>query len=361
MALHEDIERKQLSELTPDIRNPRFPKSVREGLADADQAFDHLADAFASLDLAESIARHGYFVSEPMIITEEEGQWVVLEGNRRLTALHGLARPELRANFDSPERWDEAAAQAQVSLDYEVPVLIADEREDADQVIGFRHIGGILAWSPVQRAQFIAHLIDERGESFMDTAEAVGEEESMVRLLYRNQAIITAAEDLGGEEIASRATKRFGIFTSALNRTTLRDFVGANPVSEVEERCDQLSADRLPHLEELSSWLFGSNGDAKVIRESREIKQLAQVVAHDDALEELRRTRNLESALDIAQQVDDPDPAKVMRALATGVGHVRTASASIELIAVEPRTAELSEELDELAEQIHDAVERAEE
>lgn len=361
MALHDEITKKRLADLVPDRHNPRFPRRVRASLNDADDVFDHLADAFDALDLAESIARHGYFVSEPMIITEEEGEWVVLEGNRRLTALYGLARPDLRASFDHVDRWNEAAAEADVSLDDEMPVLIADEREDADEVIGFRHIGGILAWSPVQRAQFIAHLVDERGESFADTAESVGEEESMVRLLYRNQSVILAAEELNRPDVAAKAVNRFGIFTSALNRTTLRDFIGVRPVSQVEERAPQFSEDHLSELVELSSYLFGSNGDDKVIRESREIKGLSIVVGHGEALEELRRTRDLESALDVALQADDPDPAKVMRSLANAVGHLAKVADSIEVIAMEERTADLVEQLEELTELVIDAVQRGQE
>jgi len=349
----------KLGDLSPDLDNPRFSKSLRASLVGEDAVFDRLADDFNALALAESIARHGYFVSEPMIATEEEGKWVVLEGNRRLTALYGLAREDLRQNFDDRARWEEAAASAGITMDFELPVIVADSRGDADEVIGFRHIGGVLQWSPVQRAQFLARMIDEQGQSFTQVADSVGEEVSIVKMLYRNQAIIEEAEDGGEAEVAASATERFGIFTNALNRTTLRDYVGAVSVPRVEERVRQLPDESLPFLVELSSWLFGDREHTKVISESREIGQLATVVGHDDAREELQRTRNLESALDIAQSAGDPDPAKVMKGFATGVGHLRTSVGSIELIAMEPRAVALSEELEGLTEEIVDAVDRA--
>lgn len=356
MTLHTTITQKRLGDLVPDPRNPRFPEDQREALANGDEIFDYLADAFDALLLAESIARHGYFASEPMIVLENAESWIVLEGNRRLTALYGLARPDLREDFDNRERWDEAAETAAVTLDFEVPTLVVDARQDADAVIGFRHIGSVLEWKPLQRARFLAYLVDDRQETFLEAADSVGEEESVVRMLYRNQGIIVFAREMDHADVASRATERFGIFTAALNRTPLRDYVGAKPVVDVEERTPQLSEDALPQLVELASWLFGSNGDPKVIKESRELKMLARVVSDDAARVELQRTRDLESAFALVPEATMLEPARVMRQLATGVGHVRSAAESIELIATEPRAQDLAQELGELAEEIQGAV-----
>jgi hypothetical protein len=360
MALKTTVRRVRLADLVPDRKNPRFPPEEREDLGSDDEIFEYLADSFDALPLAESIALHGYFASEPMIITEEAGDLVVLEGNRRLTALYGLAREDLRERFDDREAWSEAAQKADVSLDFEVPTLEAEVREDADAVIGFRHIGSVLAWKPIQRAQFLAYLIDDREESFLEAADSVGEEESVVRLLYRNQGIITCAREMDRPEVALRATKRFGIFTAALNRVALREHVGAKPISDVEERVPQIQEDDLPHLVELSSWLFGSNGDQRVITESRQITLLATVVADDQALEELRRTRDLEGAFALIPETTTPEPKRVMRSLAMGVGHIRSAAASIGLIAGEPRTETLSSELDDLSDEIREAIEEIE-
>jgi hypothetical protein len=291
-----------------------------------------------------------------MIVMAHRDSWLVLEGNRRLTALYGLARPDLREQFDDQSRWEEAAAKAEITLDFEVPTLVADAREDADAVIGFRHIGSVLEWKPLQRARFLAYLVDDRQETFMEAADSVGEEESVVRMLYRNQGIIVNARELDQREFAGRATHRFGIFTAALNRSPLRDYIGAAPVPEVRERVPQLGADSLPQLVELGSWLFGSNGDERVIRESRQLTMLAKVVADDEARAELQRTRDLEGAFAIIARTTTPEPARLMRQFATGVGHIRSAASHLEIIAAEPRTRELADELSELSEDIADSL-----
>ena len=41
----------------------------------------------------------------------------------------------------------------------EIPVIEAEQREDADALIGFRHIAGVEDWKPLQPAQFIAYLV----------------------------------------------------------------------------------------------------------------------------------------------------------------------------------------------------------
>jgi hypothetical protein len=356
MALHTTIVKKRLGDLVPDPRNPRFPEDQREALANGDEIFDYLADAFDALLLAESIASHGYFASEPMIVLAHGDRWLVLEGNRRLTALYGLARADLREQFDNEVRWEDAAKKAEITLDFEVPTLVADAREDADAVIGFRHIGSVLEWKPLQRARFLAYLVDDRQETFLDAADSVGEEESVVRMLYRNQGIIVRARELDQSEFAARATDRFGIFTAALNRTPLRDYIGAAPVSEVKERVPQLDADSLPQLVELGSWLFGSNGDERVIRESRQLTMLAKVVADDQARAELQRTRDLEGAFAIIARTTTPEPARLMRQFATGVGHIRSVAGHLEIIVAEPRTRELADELSELSEEIADSL-----
>lgn len=287
-----------------------------------------------------------------MVITEEGGRWVVLEGNRRLAALLGLARPELRATYDNRDSWEEAASRRAISVEMDVPVLEADERADADALIGFRHIGGVLDWKPLQRARFIAHLVDVRRESFIEAADSVGEEEAVVQMLYRNQGILARARELGAPGVAERATERFGIFTAALNRNRLVEFIGAARARDVREREPQLAEDRLPALVELSSWLYGDGEQEKVIGESRDLSLLAQVVAEPMALEELRSSRDLESAYALT-----PGPPKrVIKQLAMGVGHVRSAADSIDLVAGEPRVEELASELADLTERIKDAV-----
>lgn len=355
MALADKVTFQKLSELHPDPDNPRLRHEQRGKLSD-DELLTFIEVSYEPIVVAESIARHGFFPSEPLIVTEEDGRALVLEGNRRLTALLGLARPDLREQFERPHDWDELAKRREIPLDLDVPVLLADDREDADAVLGFRHISGVEQWKPLQRAQYVAYLVDQRGKTFLEVADTVGEEEDVVRMYYRNQSILERARALGRSGLADASEERFGTLTAGLNRTGIRDFVGARTVSAVRERVSQLRDDKLEAFAELSSWLYGVDGKDKVIAETRNLTELAEVLRAPAALEELRRSRDLSAAYALT-----PGPPKrLLKQLATAVGHLRSVANSPELIVGEGRTEELVEELRELTDRIIKATQASE-
>ena len=356
MALSETVTFKPLGSLHPDPDNPRLRHDQRGHLTD-DALLEFVAATYEPIVIAESIARHGFFGSEPLVVTQEDEKWIVLEGNRRLTALLGLARPDLRERFDRAHQWEELAARREISLEMSVPVLEAEERKDADAVIGFRHISGVEQWKPLQRAQFVAYLVDVRDLTFLEVADTVGEEEDVVRMYYRNQSVIRKARDLDRSELADASEERFGTFTAALNRTGIRDFVGVRVVSAVREGQEQLREDKLEAFAELSSWLYGVDGEDKVISDTRNLTELAEVLRAPEALAELRRSRDLSSAYALT-----PGPPKrLVRQLATAVGHLRSVANSPELIVGEARTEELADELEDLTGRIVEVVRGADE
>ena len=184
-----------LSALRLDPFNPRLPKSL-QGQNQEDLAVN-LELGFDAYTVAESIAGHGYFNSEPLIVipSDEKGAWIVVEGNRRLTALIGLTRPEIRAQFAASERWDELASRSTVRDGNQVPVVVAPSRESVIPIVGFRHISGILQWQPFAQARYVAALVDD-GNSYADVADLIGIEKKKVADLYRDQAIVEQAQRL---------------------------------------------------------------------------------------------------------------------------------------------------------------------
>lgn len=81
-----------LDEVEVDLDNYRIPdRPAANEAAAMDYLFLH-ADAFG---LARMILRDGYFDSEPLIVVEVGSKYVVLEGNRRLSALKALRDPSV--------------------------------------------------------------------------------------------------------------------------------------------------------------------------------------------------------------------------------------------------------------------------
>jgi ParB-like chromosome segregation protein Spo0J len=87
-----------VSELHFDRENPRL---VEFGIESQPRLrrkiLSILWEAMDVMELVLSISSSGYFPHEPLIVTEENGKQVVLEGNRRLAALKVLTVDGLAA------------------------------------------------------------------------------------------------------------------------------------------------------------------------------------------------------------------------------------------------------------------------
>jgi hypothetical protein len=96
-------------ELHLDPQNPRLPEDVQG--ADEPRLLDYIARNYFPLEVARSIARYGYFISEPLIAIEEPpGRLTVVEGNRRLVAILLLEDPARAQVF--PTKRSGASCQA---------------------------------------------------------------------------------------------------------------------------------------------------------------------------------------------------------------------------------------------------------
>ena len=281
-----------IQQLRLDPLNPRLPEAY-QGASD-EVLLKYIAETYSAIDVARSIALHGYFHSEPLIvISDTDGSFIVVEGNRRLVALRILAEPILASELDDSDEWKVLAEQA--VLPATIPVVVAPDRQSIAPIIGYRHISGIVPWEPYAQARFIASLVDNEALVFQDVGSLVGERSTDVATKYRNYAVVTQARDDFGIDIA-RVTRLFGVFTRAMSSLPLRSYIGAPAPMEVQPGKKPLPDDSGPKILELFSWVFGENGTSAVIGESRDISKLGQVVDSEDGLRILKETRDLEAS-----------------------------------------------------------------
>ena len=148
-ALSSQIEYEPLERLWLDQINPRLTEDEQTAVTDHLTLLKLMDRQYDPLTIAESIAEHGYFASEPMIVLDEgDDKLTVLEGNRRLTALKGLADPEVSKHFKDPGRW--AALREAAELPSEVPLLRAETRAASPRSSA---IATSLALSPGSRSR----------------------------------------------------------------------------------------------------------------------------------------------------------------------------------------------------------------
>lgn len=304
----------KLGDLVLDPQNPRLPANLRD--ADQEQLAVSLDLGFEAYTIAESIASHGFFNSEPLIVIPHDSRpdkWIVVEGNRRLTALLGLAYEEIRNQFPEPAKWTDLADKCDIDSSTLVPVSVHESRRTVVPIIGFRHISGILAWTPYAQARYVAKLVDDDKMPIADVAKTIGIDRTKAGNLYRDQAIALQVERLGLE--TGPLEQAFSLLTVAMGNVELREHIGAPLASKLQPGADPVPVDRVNELKEVLGWVFGHDGTPPIIKDSREIGKLATVVGSPIGLAVLRSGETLEVAQQRSQDAGADPRVRLMNRL----------------------------------------------
>lgn len=184
-----------VSDLHLDSLNPRLTGEVAG--FDQDELVRHMFDHYKAALVAESIARHGYLPTEPLVAVSEENALVVVEGNRRLAALKALSNPTI---LDASDESNIENLSRNRDIPSEVPVVTAPSREAADRLLAARHIGTpILAWGAEKRARFILAKTKE-GYDDNRLMEELGLTPAMVGDARLTNAVTEMAQSLDLDE-----------------------------------------------------------------------------------------------------------------------------------------------------------------
>jgi hypothetical protein len=281
-----------------------------EGRSQAELA-KYINKHYDPLSIADSIARHEYFKSEPLIAVPHGALFRVIEGNRRLTALRGLTDPALGALFAEENKGWKRLPTAR--LPETIPVLVVEDESTVAPLLGFRHISGIEPWEPHAQARYIARLVSEQSQTLDYVANLVGRKTSEVRAMYRDYDILEQADQQFGLD-TSRARAAFGVFTNAMARRGIQLYIGAKAPRYTDPDFYPLPDDRKPQVEQLLRWIFGgARGEGKVISDSRQLGELAKALAHPGATRALERTGVLADALEAMTDVVDQFSASAGR------------------------------------------------
>lgn len=272
------------------------------------------------LRIAESIAQHEFFQSEPLIaVKDEEGStFRIIEGNRRLTAILGLSNAALREEMAAENRGWLQLATALLPDTY--PVLVVEDYTAIAPLLGFRHISGIEPWDPYAQARYIAQLVDS-GTTLDEVADLVGKPGTQVRSMYRDYDILQQAEAEFHLDV-SRARAAFGVFNNCMGRRAMQAYLGVPPPRSVDPEAWPMPGDKRENAGTLLTLVFGnSRGEGRVVRDSRQLKDLAKVLSDHSgrSLRVLLATHDLDEAVDA---VSDPRD-QLKRALSSAERQLR--------------------------------------
>jgi len=150
MATPWPIEDASLSDLDLDLRNVRIPSSDLDQSAIA----KYLVEAADLLGLARDILRDGYLDNELPVVTVEKGRYVVLEGNRRITALKAIHDPSLLGK-SAPRIERLISRYPDAETPRQVRIMISPSREAAQPLLARLHTGQPKkSWIREQQAVF---------------------------------------------------------------------------------------------------------------------------------------------------------------------------------------------------------------
>ncbi|MCY3570169.1 MAG: hypothetical protein OXH19_02360 [Chloroflexi bacterium] len=293
-----------LKDLLLDPENPRLPPDATVVDTTSQHAIAlYMETAYRLEEIAESIVERGYDPAELLWVVPTNGQYTVVEGNRRLAALQFLTDLRLREKIEKPQRrglWDELAERLRRSPHdvSQLPVVVRDSREKFLDHLGFRHVSGVLKWTAEAKARYLTQLIESEELDFAAAAKRIGSTTPAVRRQVEAYRILRQAK--AADMHTDPAERWFGLFYTAVSRPQFRRFLSIN--DEAGSSAHPVPAKALAQLEECLGWLFGTaEGKRRVISDSRQIGDLALIMDEPDATAVLRETRSLSDALAVSK------------------------------------------------------------
>ncbi|MCY3883413.1 MAG: hypothetical protein OXG24_00705 [Gammaproteobacteria bacterium] len=217
-----------------DEENPRLGRET--GGQAPREIIQYLFDHDKALDVARSIAIHGYFENEPLLAIRDGRHHVVVEGNRRLAALKALKEPWLLMGKIG-RQVERLSRQANLEAISKVPVTIAPNRRSTDRLISVRHIGTpVLAWQAENRASFILSKLEE-GYSNDELHDVLGFTEQDIQKAKQTRAIAEMARALDlPDEIKAKVdnprVKLFSTLERVFDSSVGREFLKVIPDAE---------------------------------------------------------------------------------------------------------------------------------
>jgi len=297
----------ELANLFLDTNYPRLPKS-KQG-KDEKTVIEFMLLEAATLELMLAIGENDFFAGELLLVVKDEtenGKYIVVEGNRRLTAVKLLHNPELTTvkKIASKEIVDNAKFKPT-----ELPCLVFEDKSKILKYLGFRHITGIKSWRLLEKARYLFELRnsdDFKNLSFLDAsreiAKMIGSSSAYVKRLLISFELYKVVEDEAFYQIEGLNDTRFFLnyFTDGLNKDNIRNFIEVNINSE-----SPLESLNVENLKKLTHWWFEkSEGQSRVLGDSEGLKLLDKVIGHEDALIAFERGLSIYEAYEITDDFD---------------------------------------------------------
>lgn len=164
----------RVDELFLDLQNPRIPEHVKVH-GNESTVREYLLHKENVLSIARSISINGYHRSATSIVYEDQGKYVVLDGNRRLAACQMLLDPNLVTNSKDREKFIEMKVSLGQNALADIPITVAPSRKAAEKEIWDIHVAKLAKpWQVLQQLRMYKNLIQIGDYTVKEAAEEYG-------------------------------------------------------------------------------------------------------------------------------------------------------------------------------------------
>ncbi len=289
-----------ISNLKFDPENPRVPIELL-GVTDETKILEYMIKSGNVTELMCSMAELGYTDAEPLLaVKDKQGEkYTVVEGNRRLAALKLLNNPEL-AKLRSETIV--SIVESALVIPTEIPCIVYPTRDDILDYLGYRHITGVKEWGALEKATYLNMLYEkhkkeglEREDIYRKLAKMIGSRMDYVRKLHMSYNLYVLANSNAFYGLKDTDDFAFSWITAALGYVEIQNYIG---LGEGEYTVENINQEK---YEKLFKWLF----NRKIVSESRRIRDLAEVIGSEKAIEKLEDGYSLDEALLYSSHPED--------------------------------------------------------
>jgi hypothetical protein len=300
-----------LSQLLLDPNNPRFSE-LGEGLnpipeprfADSKVQANTLekmkSQNFDVAELRDTIKAIGFLPMDRIVVRHwrfqsEQPLYVVIEGNRRVTALKWL----LNLHEIGKETFDDQRLKNLSQLEC---LLLNDELAPAAATLilpGLRHVSGIKEWGPYQKAKAV-HALRTSGLSPQEAAQSLGLSTRAANGAYR--CFVALEQMKSDEEFGEFAEpKMYSYFEEIFKRPSIRNWLSWSDEKERFLEKEQ--------LREFYSWIVPSGEENPTLKlpEAKSVRDLSEIISDENALNVLRSPEGTLSRALARYEVDHPE------------------------------------------------------
>lgn len=301
----------EIKQLLFDPHNPRLPEALGKNQA---EIFRFLVDEIGIEDVLQSIAASGVIEGDPIIArtAEKDGQFYVIEGNRRLAALKLLNGEKIGDGNEEPSDVPKVSPTVAPTVQ-KVKIQVGWTDEDLDAYLGYKHVTATREWPPEAKARFVISRVkgDFAPENLKSFAKRLGTTLPTLRRWLIAFLTLDQAKAAGKFDPKEAYAKRyFGTFYTLLGSQEVQTFLGlkSDPMTTAPVPSDHLS-----QLEEFIRWSIGTKKDPPVVN-SRKQRELDAVLSSPSALRHFRLRHDLDAALLYTEYNSKEISAKLLNA-----------------------------------------------